>query len=201
MTTRAEWNERYAEGDVPWDKGEAAPPLREWLAENRFEGKVLVPGAGAGHDAGLIAERCPDAEVIGLDIAPLAVAQAASRYRLVNLRFLEGDLFTWPGNGAGPFHWVVEHTCFCAIDPARRDEYAGAVARLLAPRGRLWAVFYLDPYDDEHVPGGGPPHGATTAELDAHFNPAFTTSAEWIPGAAYAGREGRELVRVLEKRD
>ncbi len=201
ISAHVDWNERYAEGNVPWDKGEAAPPLRDWLAVNRFEGRVLVPGVGSGHDAALIADRCPDAEVVGLDIAPLAVASAASRYRLPNLRFLEGNLFTWPGDGAGPFDWVVEHTCFCAIDPARRDAYVAAVARLLSPGGQLWAIFYLDPYDDEHRPGDGPPHGASAAELDVHFQPAFIKSAEWVPSSAYPGREGLELVRVLAKRD
>jgi SAM-dependent methyltransferase len=199
MPTEVDWNERYALGDVPWDKGEAAPPLRGWLREHRVEGHVLVPGVGAGYDAALVAETCPAAEVVGLDIAPLAVASARARFQRPNLRFLEGDLFTWDGNGAAPFDWVVEHTCFCAIDPSRRDEYAAAAARLLKPGGHLWAVFYLDPYDDEHHPGGGPPHGVTKPELDRHFSGAFSLLDEWIPTAAYPGREGLELVRVLER--
>ena len=42
MPREVDWNERYALGDVPWDKGDAAPPLRDWLQEHRVEGRVLV---------------------------------------------------------------------------------------------------------------------------------------------------------------
>jgi len=27
----------------------------------------------------------------------------------------------------GPYDWIFEHTLFCAIDPARRDDYVNAV--------------------------------------------------------------------------
>ena len=49
----SDWEQRYQEGDVQWDKGEASPGLVDWLAENaRYTtGKVIVPGCGFGHDA------------------------------------------------------------------------------------------------------------------------------------------------------
>ena len=48
-----DWEQRYQEGDVQWDKGEASPGLVDWLAENADHptGKVIVPGCGFGHDA------------------------------------------------------------------------------------------------------------------------------------------------------
>ena len=56
------------------------------------------------------------------------------------------------------FDWVFEHTLFCAIDPAERDEYVRAVLRWLKPNGQYLAVNYLIP--DE----AGPPFGTTREE-------------------------------------
>jgi hypothetical protein len=63
----------------------------------------------------------------------------------------------------------------------------------------LFAVFYLDPGLD---PGEcGPPFGTSLAELDSHFGHKFLLEREWRPAATYAGREGRELCRLLRKLD
>ena len=49
------------------------------------------------------------------------------------------------------FDWLFEHTLFCAIQPAQRDEYVGALLRWLKPAGNYLAVNYLIPDTD------GPP--------------------------------------------
>jgi hypothetical protein len=63
--------------------------------------------------------------------------------------------------------------------------------------GRLAAIFYLDPGWDD--PEQGPPFGVSVAELDRLFLGAgrFELEREWVPERAYAGREGRELIRVM----
>ena len=61
------------------------------------------------------------------------------------------DLFTLPHTDSGHYDLVLEHTCFCAIDPARRAEWAEVAARILRPQGRLLALFYT------HDRPGGPP--------------------------------------------
>ena len=49
----SDWEQRYQEGDVQWDKGEPSHGLVDWLAENDAQptAKVIVPGCGFGHDA------------------------------------------------------------------------------------------------------------------------------------------------------
>ncbi len=79
-----------------------------------------------------------------------------------------------------------------------RPAYVEAVAGALKPRGRLLAIFYLDP-GNEH-PDEGPPFEVSIAELDALFTPHFTIEREWLPQRAYAGREGREWMRLLALR-
>ena len=68
-----DWEERYQEGDVQWDKGEPSPGLVDWLEErgDQPRGKVIVPGCGFGHDVRAWAKAGFDA--VGYDVAPAAV--------------------------------------------------------------------------------------------------------------------------------
>jgi hypothetical protein len=52
----------------------------------------------------------------------------------------------------GRFDYLLEYTCFCAIDPARRSQYAALAARLLKPGG-LYIGFA---FPIGHRPGGPP---------------------------------------------
>lgn len=188
-----DWNRRYFEGDTPWDKGEAHPAIGLALAEGVLSGSVLVPGCGTGHDVRALAAAGLD--VLGLDIAPLALDRARSHAPAGSERYLLGDLFHLPAGLRGSFDGVFEHTCFCAIDPARRHDYVEAVASALKPNGRLLAVFFTNPDND----GNGPPFGCTRGEIDELFAPRFRQVREWGGAPTYAERQGRELLRLLER--
>ncbi len=188
-----DWEQRYNEGNMPWEKGAPHPGLVEFLKRNPVHGSVLVPGCGTGHDVRALAATAD--EVVGLDIAPSAVARAKQHPVVGGERYMLGDLFALPPKLRGAFDFVFEHTCFCAIDPSRRADYVNAIAGALKPGGHLLAIFYLDPGLD---PGeSGPPFGVTRQELDAFFSPRFTLVREWAPAATYANREGRETFRLL----
>lgn len=197
-----DWEAMYAAGETPWDKGAAAPPLLAWLAAHpgRMTGRVLVPGCGRGHDVRAIAAAEPWASVIGLDLSATAISLARGIPPVRNEIYLEADLFV-PFEEHLGYDWVWEHTCFCAIDRQRRDDYAEAVWRHLRPGGRLLGIFYLDPYRGDHQPGGGPPHGCTLEELSARFERTglFRTLDSGPPAAAFPEREGREWLLSLER--
>lgn len=200
-----DWEQHYRDEHTPWDKGEPAPPLVDWLAAHPGEmtGRVLAPGCGLGHDVRAIAGADPAAELVGLDISPTAVKLAREIPPVNEERYREGDLFDLPEGMLEAFDWVWEHTCFCAIDPDRRDDYVLAVWTALRPGGQLLGVFYLDPYDDEHQPGGGPPHGCTLEELAARFESGgrFEIVETHRPTSSYDGRENRELLVRMRRRD
>ena len=197
-----DWNEFYKIGEVPWEKGAAAPPLLSWMARHSaLTGDVLVPGCGFGHDVRAIAMASPDARVVGLDVAPLAVAQAKKYPRVGNESYLCADLFRLPTALVGAFDWVFEHTCFCAISPGQRADYVHAVATALRGSGQVLGIFFLDPWDPgEAPPEGGPPFGVSTKELDELFLPEFRLLEQERPTTSYPGREGREILRLLRKR-
>jgi len=193
-----EWQRRYEEKDTPWDKGAAAPPLVHYLRENAIAGRVLVPGCGRGHDVRALA-RQHGCSAVGLDLAPAAIDEAR---RLPpefgpgsEVSFVTGDFFKLTFDLKNTFDWVVEHTCFCAIDPALRPEYAISAANALRPGGKFFGIFYLTP-DVE----SGPPFAVSRAELSNLFEDHFILLNEWVPEECFPGREGRELVRILQKR-
>ncbi|MDD5200736.1 MAG: methyltransferase domain-containing protein [Terrimicrobiaceae bacterium] len=190
-----DWESRYLTGDTPWEKGAPAPPLVEWLSRNEIRGHVLVPGCGSGHEVRELARA--GAEPIGLDVAPSAINFADSQPRVGPERYRLADFFELPPELAEAFDWVFEHTCFCAIEPDRRVDYVTAALAALKPGGRLLAIFYLDPGNDEK----GPPYGVARDELDALFAKSFEMLEEYVPTRAFPGREGRELVRLLRRRD
>jgi SAM-dependent methyltransferase len=184
-----DWQARYEAGDTPWDHGGPHPALIDFIAENGpLQGRILVPGCGPGHDVRVLSTG--ENRVTGIDIAPAAVAKARSFPPSAREEYAVADLFALGPEWRGAFDWVVEHTCFCAIDPAMRPAYVQAVAESLKPGGRLLAIFYLNPAADHQ-----PPYGVTVAELDRFFTPPFSLIREWTPARTFEGRESRERVR------
>ena len=195
------WDQQYHDGETPWDKGAPAPPLLEWLDTHpaEMQGRVFVPGCGLGHDVRVIAARPGIDAVIGFDLSPKAVALARDFPASGGETYVAGDLVALPDAYRGSCDWVWEHTCFCAISPSLRDAYVAAVAAVLKPGGHFLGVFYLDPYDEEHQPGDGPPHGSTLEELIDRFTGrgGFTAVESYLPTRAYPGREGLEWILRL----
>ena len=188
------WDQAYQDNFTPWDKGAPSPPLVEYLARNPLTGRVLVPGCGLGHDVAYLASVGMDA--YGLDISPTAVERARIAHPGHAARFIQADLFEYRPEQL--FDAMVEHTCLCALPPDWRQRYRDAAVRLLKPGGLLVGIFYIDPDMD---PGEtGPPFAISEEELSALFAPAFDVVESQVPAAAYPGREGRELLRILRRR-
>ncbi|MCU0782271.1 MAG: TPMT family class I SAM-dependent methyltransferase [Akkermansiaceae bacterium] len=194
------WEKCYQDGETPWDRGGEAPPLLEILARLGTApwggGPVLVPGCGIGHDVRALAAA--GLAVVGLDVAPTAVAMAR-QYPAAGSEGYECGDFLKPSWLAGRgFSAIWEHTCFCAIDPAQRPAYARAAAAVLAPGRHLFGVFYLRPHRPGE-PDDGPPFGVTVEGLDAVFGHWFERLDGWVPRRAYPGRKGREWLAVYRR--
>lgn len=189
------WEERYVAGDVHWDRGQASPPLMQYVQRHPLHGRVFVPGCGRGNDVAALARG--GADVTGLDIAPTAVREAKGRYPDVADRFVAGDLFDLAPELRGAFDVVVEHTCLSGMPPELRVEYRRGVESALKPGGLLIGVWFINPALD---PGSsGPPFPLSVEALDALFADGFEVIEDYVPDVAFEGREGRERVRVLRR--
>lgn len=182
------WDERYQGGDTPWDKGAPSPPLADYLNRYTMTGGVLVPGCGSGHDVRLLAAHGLD--VVGMDFSSGALAEARLHPPVAGEGYVQADWLNLPEECRGRFDHVVEHTCFCAIDPKRRGDYVESVRKVLKPGGQFLAVFFINPDHEEE----GPPYGCPREEIETLFAPYFQLVHEEVPRRAYAGREGRELL-------
>lgn len=178
---------------MPWDKGEAHPALRGWLAGHPLVGRGLVPGCGYGHDVRALAASGND--VLGFDISPSAIAGAQKFPPVGSEHYQIGDFFAPLEDWTARFDWIFEHTCFCAIDPSSRAAYASQVIRLLKPGGYFLAIFYRDPGAGRD----GPPFGCTLEELDGLFGAHLRLLAEKTNIPTYPGREGGENLRFYQK--
>ena len=193
-----DWENCYREGMTPWEKGAPAPPLLEYLATSQIGGRILVPGCGFGHDVRALAAADPDADVVGLDISATAIAGAEGAPRTGSERYVRADLFDLPQEFHGSFDHIVEHTCLSGLPPDLRPQYVGAFHTALKPGGQVLAIFFLNPWDDDEAPDP-PPYGISTEELDEIFAGRFELEHEWRPRQHYPGREGRELMRLLNR--
>ncbi len=191
------WAQIYADGGDRWERGEPAPPLARWVTgpDAPPPGRALVPGCGRGHEALMLAAA--GWQVTGLDLvaAPLADARAAAAGRGLEerVRFEQGDFFARSTELAGSFDLMLEHTCYCAIDPKRRDDYADAAVRVLAPGGRLAGLFWACGNDS------GPPWACSQEELEARFGPRLEIERLEPAVGSFDNRAG-ELFMIARRR-
>ncbi len=115
---------------------------------------ILDLGCGPGNSTELLAERYPEAELLGLDSSPDMLSKA--RARLPRAQFLEADLASWepgrtfdlifanavlqwiPGHGAlfpRLLSWVSPGGCLAVQMPDNLDEPSHALMREVAASG------------------------------------------------------------------
>ena len=190
------WENRYQEGSTGWDLGQAAPPFVSLLdfAAAPKTGKIAVLGSGSGYDALLFAQR--GFEVIGFDFAPSAIASATelAQNSGIPAQFLQRNIFDLPAEFPHYFDYVLEHTCFCAIEMRDRPAYVKLVKSLLKPQGELIALFWA------HNQPSGPPFGTTTAEIYQYFELDFKINSLSLVNNSVPQRQGQEyLGRFIAK--
>src|SRR5712692_5721986 len=121
------WEADYERGTDGWDLGGPTPAFKRLVTNRQLKpGRMMVLGAGRGHDAREFARH--RFQVMAVDFSPYAVHEMqrlADRHAPVEI--LQHDLFTLPRELDDAFDYVLEYTCFCAIDPQRRGEYADLV--------------------------------------------------------------------------
>lgn len=193
-----DWELRYRSGDIPWEKGRAAPPLLEWISHRGIEWAgddgVLVPGCGSGHDVRVLASH--GVRVIGMDLAESALTLAKSHPQVGRESYERGDFFEDELRQGRSVSAIWEHTCFCAIDPSRRSDYASSAARWLRPGGLLVGVFFVG---EDVSPDEGPPYFSTLDQIQSCFAPWFEWVEGMMPTSSFPGREGQEWLGVFRR--
>ncbi len=188
------WETNYLNAQLPWDLDGPTPVYARLAASGEFEpGRMLVLGAGRGHDARLFARH--GFLVTAVDFATGAVrAMEGLREPDAPIIIMQADLFHLPATLDNAFDYVLEYTCFCAIDPARREEYADVVARLLKPGGLYVALAF--PIGKR---AGGPPFVVQPDEMITLFEArGFTLLHREFPPDSVPARTNIEELLILQ---
>ena len=158
------WDQIYQAGRAGWDLGGPTPALHRLLAGGEVApGRLIVLGAGLGHDAREFARQ--GFTVTAVDFTDAAVEGMRSLADpAAPVEIVQADIFALPAELDHTFDVVLEYTCFCSINPARRPEYADLVARLIKPGGAYIALLF--PLDQHK---GGPPFSVSADEAVSLF--------------------------------
>ena len=190
------WEENYRSGRTGWDLGMPTPVFQRLAESGEFPpGKMLVICAGRGYDARLFARL--GFEVTAVDFAEEAIQEMlALNEPETSMEVIQADLFDLPVFIKEEFDYILEYTCFCAIDPQRRAEYINSVTNLLKPGGIYIALAF--PIGGRT---GGPPFVVTPDELVDPLNEmGFELVTREIPDDSVPGREGIEELLILKKK-
>ncbi|MGB3515418.1 MAG: methyltransferase domain-containing protein [Elainellaceae cyanobacterium] len=183
------WENRYQENTARWDLGQPALAFVDWLTDRQPQpGRMMVLGAGRGHDALWFASH--GFEVVGVDFAPSAVeqARALAQEQQLSAQFEQHNIFELPDDWHHSFDYVLEHTCFCAIAPEQRPAYVQVVQQLLKPTGQFIGLFWA------HDRPGGPPFGSRVADIQSLFSEHFDVSSLKPVARSVPQRQGEEYL-------
>jgi len=189
------WEADYQRGTDGWDLGGPTPVFKRLASSKRFSpGRMIVLGAGRGHDAREFSRH--GFTVTAVDFSAYAVEQMRKFADATTpIEILQHDIFTLPDRLNGSFDYLLEYTCFCAIDPKRRAEYADLVTRLLKRDG-----IYIDlafPLDGRK---GGPHFAVTEAEIfDLFQKRGFKLLSREKPVESVSPRKHAEDLFIFQK--
>lgn len=167
---RAGWEQRYADGDLPWDSGRPDIHLPGVLESHGIgKRKAVEIGCGTGTNTIWLAQQ--GFEMTGMDIARNAIARAEEKVSAagVDAHLFVGDFLIDQVPGA-PFQFVYDRGVFHVIDASEdRSRFASRVAELLVPDG-MWHS--LVGSTDGPPRESGPPRRSATEIIQAvepHF--------------------------------
>lgn len=189
------WQEKYENNLAPWDLGQPSPVFERLVKDGRFSpGKMIVLGAGRGYDARLFARH--GFAVTAVDFADEAVSAMRRQDELAYpVEILQADIFALPEKLNGRFDYVLEYTCYCAINPARRNEYARLVHRLLKPGG-LWVALS---FPIGHRAGGPPYVVQPDRVIERMSEHGFSLVERQMPPDSPPKRAGIEELLILKR--
>lgn len=204
------WDEAYRADRDGWDMGTPTPVFVD-LVERMGQDfrplggadfsalgrppRVLVPCSGRGYDALLLAERGWDVTAVDFSAEPLRWLHAERTKRGIEMQVLQADMFPLGKEYPAHFDLLLEYTCVCAIEPARRTEFLRFAAETLRPGGILLALLF--PVDGRP---GGPPFSIDHEEFKRDAEEYFLLKYEVTPDTSVSPRLGKERLIVLERK-
>ena len=202
-TGGTDWQLAYEQDRTPWDLRGVSGPLSR-LAKNRYfdrleltiKPRIAVPCCGRGHDLKVFSDL--GFKTVGFDISPAAVAEAGSLVALngVQCQLLVRDVLGIAHEFSEFFDLVYDYGGFSAIAPHLQKAYAGAMAKILAPRS--WLLMLAFPLRPDGA--DDPPYLVTEKDLDLAMGPHFQQLDTFPAEDSALERRGAERWYLFRKR-
>jgi len=185
------WENRYLNQETGWNIGNISTPLKTYVDQLANKSlKILIPGAGFGHEAQyLIKNGFQNVTVIDLSRPALNQLQE-SLPQVSSSHFIEGNFF----DHTGCYDLILEQTFFCALQPELRTDYAKKCSDILKPNGKLAGVLFDFPLTEN-----GPPFGGSFMEYQKLFSEYFGIKTLERCYNSIKPRDGKELFFIFEK--
>ncbi|WP_234405801.1 methyltransferase domain-containing protein [Leeuwenhoekiella sp. MAR_2009_132] len=192
MLNKNYWESRYVEQNTGWDIGYASDPLAAYFDQlTQKDLKILIPGAGFGHEA-IYLYKQGFTNVTVLDFSASALQNLKTHLPDVpDSQFIEGDFF----EHSETHDLVIEQTFFCALDPDLRSDYARHMSQLLKPSGKIVGLLFNFPLTEK-----GPPFGGSLSEYQKLFSEVFTIKKLEPCYNSIKPRQGNELFFIFESK-
>ena len=188
------WDNLYIENSAKWDLGGPTPILKHHLKHNKLIGDVCVLGCGNGHDVIELSNN--DLFVYAVDFSIEAINNLKNKIpQESKIKTLHMDIFDLSKKYNDKFDFIFEYTCYCAIDPVRREEYFDLVYNLLKPNGILFGIFL--PLGKKDV--DGPPFSVSIDEILKYTSNRFKVLKNYYSSKSIEPRKGSEKVLIFEK--
>ena len=136
------WDDCYTNDNIGWDLGSVTPVFKNWCDKLQKKYSIFVPGAGNGYDPLYFASK--GHTVTAVDFSTKAVNQMLNQAHLnkININIINEDIFNLNQSLFNQFDYIIEYTCFCAINRARRFDYIAIMNNLLKKNGELIGLFF-----------------------------------------------------------
>ncbi len=156
-----EW--AYRSGTAPWDIGRPQPVIVRLAEQGQIAGRVIDVGCGTGENALYLASR--GLEVVGMDAAPTAIAQAEEKARLraSTATFLVGDACALESLGR-LFDVALDCGLFHTFSDPDRARFQESLHETLRGGARYFLLCF-----SEQEPGSWGPRRVTQGEIRATF--------------------------------
>ena len=164
------WDDCYINDNTGWDIGSVTPVFKDWCNNLQKKYSIFVPGAGNGYDPLYFASKGHNVTAVDFSKEAVKHMNVYAKKKQIDINIINQDIFNLDINLFNKFDYIVEYTCFCAIDRQRRLDYIKIMNNLLNKNGELIGLFLPILKDEKD---GGPPYSINLDETISQFSDYF----------------------------
>lgn len=189
------WENKYEKGEIGWDLGSETPVFSA-ISETLKPGNVCILGCGNGYDAISFSKKGFNVTAVDFAETPIKNINNIANNLSLTINTIQEDIFDLTPKYNNSFDYILEQTCFCAIDPKNRAQYRNLAYDLLKVGGKLIGLWM--PLDKD-IKEGGPPFGVEEDEVKNLFSKQWKIKEDCFPVESIEARKGKEKLIVFEK--